>query len=140
METTGLADPTPIIFTFNAHPVVKANYKVDAVLTLVDAKHITQHLDEVKADGAVNEAVTQVAFADKILLNKTDLVTPAELKVVKQRILAINSFAELIECQARAAMRRNPAITGAAERELARARPRPPLTFRLPAPPLRPSS
>ena len=51
-----------------------AHYALDGVLTLVDAKHIGQHLDEKKPDGVVNEAISQVAYADRIILNKTDLV------------------------------------------------------------------
>lgn len=50
------------------------HYTLDGVLTLVDAKHIGQHLDEKKPDGVVNEAISQVAYADRIILNKTDLV------------------------------------------------------------------
>lgn len=53
---------------------VAAHYALDGVLTLVDAKHIGQHLDEKKPDGVVNEAISQVAYADRIILNKTDLV------------------------------------------------------------------
>ena len=71
------------------------------MLTLVDARHVVAHLDEVKPDGAVNEAVTQVAFADKILLNKTDLVSASELKEVRSRIKALNGAAEIIACQLR---------------------------------------
>ena len=53
---------------------VAHSYALDGVLTLVDAKHIGQHLDEQKPDGVVNEALSQVAYADRIILNKTDLV------------------------------------------------------------------
>ena len=66
-------------------------------MTLVDAKNVTQHLREVKADDAVNEAVQQVAFADRILLNKLDLVSDEELAEVKEEIDSINSSAKLIE-------------------------------------------
>jgi len=57
-----------------------------AVLTMVDAKHALQHLNEAKPEGVVNEAVQQVAFADRILLNKIDLVTPAEKAAVASAI------------------------------------------------------
>lgn len=63
-------------------------YKIDSILTLVDCKHVKEHLDEVKADDAVNEAVSQIAFADRVLLNKTDLVTPEQLEEVRQLRLA----------------------------------------------------
>ena len=59
-------------------------YKIDSILTLVDCKHVKEHLDEVKADDAVNEAVSQIAFADRVLLNKTDLVTPEQLEEVSE--------------------------------------------------------
>lgn len=66
---------------------------------VVDAMHIIQHLDEVKPDGVENESVEQVAFADRILLNKIDLVTPEYLAEVKARLRAINSDAQIIETQ-----------------------------------------
>lgn len=53
---------------------VAEHYSLDGVLTLVDAKHVGQHLDEEKEEGVVNEAIAQVAYADRIILNKTDLV------------------------------------------------------------------
>ena len=56
-----------------AQPVAE-HYSLDGVLTLVDAKHVMRHLDEVKPEGVVNEALAQVAYADRIILNKTDLV------------------------------------------------------------------
>merc|ERR1711920_1064605 len=62
----------------------------DGILTLVDAKHIIEHLDEEKPEGVENEAVEQIAFADRILLNKTDLVDETILAQVEKRIRAIN--------------------------------------------------
>lgn len=99
IETTGLADPAPVAFTFYINQEVQDFYKIDSILTLVDCKHVKEHLDEVKADDAVNEAVSQIAFADRVLLNKTDLVTPEELEEVKATVKSINGFAELIECR-----------------------------------------
>eukprot|EP00968_Pinguiococcus_pyrenoidosus_P004694 scaffold302_cov247-Pinguiococcus_pyrenoidosus.AAC.20 len=99
LETTGVADPAPIIFTLNMDPLIRENFRIDSVVCLVDAKHVRQHLDEVKPAGAVNEAQQQLAFADKVLLNKTDLVEPRALKAVKKRIREINRFAEVIETQ-----------------------------------------
>ena len=80
LETTGLADPTPVAMSFMKSAVVNMNFKLDAIVCLVDAKHIMQHLTEVKAENAVNEAVQQVAFSDKIIVNKKDLVSPEELE------------------------------------------------------------
>ena len=69
------------------------------IVTLVDAKHIEQHLDEEKPEGAENEAVEQVAFADRLLLNKVDLVSEADLGRVEARLRAINRFAPIQRCE-----------------------------------------
>jgi len=90
IETTGLADPAPVAQTFFADDFVQQNLCLDGILTLVDAKHITQHLEEEKPEGVENEAVEQIAFADRILLNKCDLVDEATLVDVEKRIRAIN--------------------------------------------------
>lgn len=99
IETTGLADPAPVAFTFMINPDIADNFRIDSILCLVDCKHIAQHLSEVKPDGAVNEAVQQVAFADRILINKIDLVSPEEREGVKDDIRSINSYAEILETQ-----------------------------------------
>merc|ERR1712023_463371 len=90
IETTGMADPAPVAQTFFVDDNVKAFARLDGIITLVDAKHIEQHLDEEKPEGAENEAVEQVAFADRLLLNKTDLVTEEELVRVEKRLKGIN--------------------------------------------------
>jgi G3E family GTPase len=93
IETTGLADPAPVAQTFFADDFVQQHMRLDGILTLVDAKHITQHLDEEKPEGVENEAVEQIAFADRILLNKCDLVdSEDEIKEVERRIRAINEM------------------------------------------------
>eukprot|EP01042_Synura_sphagnicola_P000257 gene257-266_t len=97
LETTGLADPAPILFTFTSNSMIEDHYYVDSVVCLVDVKHISIHLDEVKPDGDVNEAEHQIAFADRILLNKLDLASAEELEEVIDRIKSLNSFAELIK-------------------------------------------
>lgn len=97
LETTGLADPAPIIYTVQTNPKISEHYRIDSIVCLADCKHIIQHLDEVKPDGAVNEAQQQVAFADKILLNKIDLVSEEEKKIVIERLASLNKFAEVIE-------------------------------------------
>ena len=99
IETTGLADPAPVAQTFFVDEKIEKITSLDAIITVVDAKHIIQHLDEVKPEGVENESVEQVAFADKLLINKTDLVNAEELDQVKFRIRAINPSAEIIECQ-----------------------------------------
>lgn len=75
------------------------NYFIDSIVCLADCKHLGQHLDEKKPDGSANEALQQVAFADKILLNKVDLVTPGEKEAIKARLAKINKFAVTIETE-----------------------------------------
>merc|ERR1711988_2096398 len=91
IETTGLADPAPVAQTFFADDFVQQHMRLDGIITLVDAKHIIQHLEDEKPEGVENEAVEQIAFADRILLNKCDLVeNDSELVEVEKRIRAIN--------------------------------------------------
>ncbi|MEZ2227440.1 GTP-binding protein [Microcoleus sp.] len=88
IETTGLADPAPVIQTFFVDEDMRDKLLLDAVVTVVDAKHIWQHWDS-------DEAQEQIAFADVILLNKTDLVTPAELAELETRIRSMNAMAKI---------------------------------------------
>ncbi|MBI3517321.1 MAG: GTP-binding protein [Proteobacteria bacterium] len=89
IETTGLADPAPVAQTFFVDDDVKQRTKLDAIVTVVDAKHILDHL----GDG--HEVVEQIAFADIILLNKIDLADDAALAEVEARIRALNGFAQI---------------------------------------------
>ena len=73
IETTGLADPAPVAQTFFVDEDIARLCYLDAIITVVDSKHIIQHLDEVKPEGVENESVEQIAFADKILLNKVSI-------------------------------------------------------------------
>ena len=84
-------------FTFFINTEIADAYRIDSILCLADAKHIGIHLEEEKPDGAVNEAVQQVAFADRILLNKIDLVSDKELEDVVDTMRSINSVAEVIK-------------------------------------------
>merc|ERR1719310_2060346 len=99
IETTGMADPAPVAQTFFVDDAVQEFARLDGIVTLIDAKHIEQHLDEEKPEGAENEAVEQVAFADRMLLNKIDLVTEADLVRVEKRLRDINAFAPILRCQ-----------------------------------------
>jgi G3E family GTPase len=99
IETTGLADPAPVAQTFFMDDEIASQLRLDAIITLADAAHILEHLDEVKPDGVENEAVEQVAFADKIVLNKTDLVGVAQVGTVIRRLRAINALAEILPAQ-----------------------------------------
>jgi len=69
--------------------------KLDGVLTLVDAKHVERHLDEERPADTANESVEQIAFADRIILNKTDLVSNDDLERLERRIKSINSLASI---------------------------------------------
>lgn len=95
-ETTGLADPAPILKTFQ-QPEIASHFRVDGVVCLVDSLFLKDHINEERPEGTVNEAVQQVAFADKILLNKIDLVSKAELRALKDTVYSVNQFAEQIE-------------------------------------------
>ena len=96
IETTGLADPAPVIQTFFVDEDIKAMYKLDSVITVVDAKHIMDRLREEKPEGVENEYVEQIAFADKILRNKIDLVPDAkELDGIEAKIKKLNPAATI---------------------------------------------
>ena len=99
IETTGLADPAPVAQTFFVDERVSERYYLDGIVTVVDAKHIIQHLDEEKPEGVENESVEQLAFADRIMLNKIDLVDEDGLKEVEGRIKSINAFAPIHQTQ-----------------------------------------
>ncbi|MBW4431064.1 MAG: GTP-binding protein [Pelatocladus maniniholoensis HA4357-MV3] len=88
IETTGLADPAPVIQTFFMDEDVQNQTQLDAVVTVVDALHINQHWD-------ADEAQEQIAFADVILLNKSDLVTAEELEELEKRVRAMNAMAKI---------------------------------------------
>eukprot|EP00951_Prasinocladus_malaysianus_P049573 scaffold671204_cov46-Prasinocladus_malaysianus.AAC.1 len=73
--------------------------RLDGVLTIVDSKHVVRHLDAGDHDDAPNEALEQIAYADRIVLNKTDLVTPEELDELEGRIKSINAMATTLRTQ-----------------------------------------
>src|SRR6201997_1246725 len=89
VETTGLADPAPVAQTFFMDENVGRKTKLDAVVTVADAKWLNDRLKDAP------EAKNQIAFADVILINKTDLVTPDELSEVEARIRGINPYAKV---------------------------------------------
>ncbi|MCP3411831.1 GTP-binding protein [Bradyrhizobium sp. CCGB01] len=89
VETTGLADPAPVAQTFFVDEDVQKNARLDAVVTVADAKWLSDRLKDAP------EAKNQIAFADVIVLNKTDLVTKPELAEVEARIRGINPYAKL---------------------------------------------
>ena len=93
IETTGLADPGPVAQTFFTDDEMRAHFRIDGIVTVVDTKHILQHI------GDSPEAQKQIAFADVLILNKTDLVSPADLDKLEKRIHKMNSAAKIIRAQ-----------------------------------------
>ena len=89
IETTGLANPAPVAQTFFSDDEMRRNFRLDGIVTVVDAKHVSTHLD------ADDESVKQIAFADVILINKTDLVPAGALPALESRIRSINAVARI---------------------------------------------
>jgi G3E family GTPase len=90
VETTGMANPGPVAQTFFVDEDVQADFRLDGIVTLVDAKHLDLHL------GQQEEAHEQVAFADVIVVNKIDLVDPAALDDLEHRLRGINAMAKIV--------------------------------------------
>lgn len=95
----GLANPGPVAAALWTDEELEAGVSLDAVVTVVDAGHIGRQLAEPRPDGVINEAQLQIAYADLVLLNKTDLVDEAGAAKAEQSILAINSQVEIIRTQ-----------------------------------------
>ena len=93
IETTGLADPAPVAQTFFMDELLSEKFEVDSIITVVDSKHITRHLD------GHDEAQEQIAFADVIILNKTDLVSNDDLQSLERRLTNINAAAKRLHAQ-----------------------------------------
>lgn len=93
IETTGLADPAPVAQSFFMDELLSEKFEVDSIVTVVDSKHITRHLD------GHDEAQEQIAFADVIILNKTDLVSQDALNSLEQRLMKINPAANRLYAQ-----------------------------------------
>jgi G3E family GTPase len=91
IETTGLADPAPVAQTFFVDDEISRHYLLDAIVTMVDAKHAPAQLDE------HHEAQEQVGFADRILITKTDVVQPDEVAQLRQRLVKMNPRAKIGE-------------------------------------------
>ncbi|MCY8008588.1 GTP-binding protein [Bacillus haynesii] len=93
IETTGLADPAPVAQTFLMDELLSEIFEVDSIVTVVDSKHVTRHLDD------QDEAQEQIAFADVIILNKTDLVSNDDLISLEQRLVNINPAAKRLHAR-----------------------------------------
>lgn len=92
VETTGLADPGPVVQTFGL-PELAGKLRLDGIITVADAKHLEKELNDAP------EATAQIAFADVMMLNKVDLVSPDELQHVEARIRRINPLAKIYRTQ-----------------------------------------
>ncbi len=93
IETTGLADPAPVAQTFFVDDEISSQYLLDAVVTMVDAKHAPLQLDE------HHEAQEQVGFADRILVTKTDVAAPEDVAALRQRLVQMNPRAKIGEAR-----------------------------------------
>lgn len=96
VETSGLADPYPVAQSFFINDPIAAEVELDAIVTMVDAKHIAQHLEDLELDGVDNQAVDQIVCADRIVINKVDLVNDLEVADLSQKIRSLNATAELV--------------------------------------------
>lgn len=96
VETSGLADPTPVAATFFMDHEVARQVKLDGVVTLVDALHVESHLDDPELEGFGNQAVDQIVAADRVIINKTDLVDDATVQRVRQRVVRLNEGAAIL--------------------------------------------
>ena len=97
IETTGLADPSPVAQTFFFDDELRDRLELDAIVTLVDAKHLLLHLD---TDGTErDQVVDQIAFADRLVITKADLVGEAALAEVVRRVREVNSVAEIVRAE-----------------------------------------
>lgn len=94
-----MANPAPIISTFLMDPTLQKKIRMDGICTVVDAKHVGMHLDRKEETGDENEACAQVAYADRIVLNKTDLVSSSDLGSLSARIQGINKLAAMQSAQ-----------------------------------------
>jgi G3E family GTPase len=93
IETTGMADPGPVAQTFFVDDEMQSKLQLDGIVTVVDAKHVWEHID------SSDEVKEQIAFADVILLNKIDLVSPADVGRLEERIRSMNAAAKIYRTQ-----------------------------------------
>jgi len=99
VETSGLADPTPVATAFFADAEVASKVKLDGIVTLIDAVHIERHLDDPALAGRDNQAVDQIVAADRVVLNKIDLAGEPQLARVEGRVRALNQGARILRSQ-----------------------------------------
>jgi G3E family GTPase len=96
VETSGLADPNPVAATFFIDDDIARQVNLDGIVTLIDAKHIDTHLDDPNLDGIDNQAVDQIMAADRIIINKIDLVDDDTITSLETRMRGLNATASII--------------------------------------------
>ncbi|EPA92655.1 GTP-binding protein [Pseudomonas umsongensis] len=96
IETSGLADPYPVAQSFFINDPIADEVELDAIVTMVDARHIAQHLEDLQLDGVDNQAVDQIVCADRIVINKVDLVSEDEVASLSGKIRGLNATADLM--------------------------------------------
>ncbi|KAJ2961846.1 hypothetical protein NQZ79_g2964 [Umbelopsis isabellina] len=98
-SVNGLADPGPIASMFWLDDQLGSDIFLDGIVTLVDAKYIAEHIKDQKEDGAINEATKQIAIADRIIINKKDLLSESEMDALQDTISGINSAATIVKTE-----------------------------------------
>ncbi|RUP49066.1 CobW/HypB/UreG, nucleotide-binding domain-containing protein [Jimgerdemannia flammicorona] len=99
LETTGLADPGPIASIFWMDDELGSEIYLDGIVTLVDAKYVEKHIGEKAENGSINDAVKQIAIADRIIINKTDLVDEGTLTQLESDLRFVNAAAQIVRTQ-----------------------------------------
>ncbi|KAF9929292.1 COBW domain-containing protein 1 [Linnemannia zychae] len=99
LETTGLADPGPIASIFWMDDDLGSDIYLDGIVTLVDSRNVRKELEVKKDDGSLNETAKQIAMADRIILNKTDLITSQEADELEKDCRAMNGVAQIVRTQ-----------------------------------------
>ncbi|KAF9163560.1 COBW domain-containing protein 1 [Actinomortierella ambigua] len=99
LETTGLADPAPIAEMFWLDDAIGSDIYLDGIVTLVDTRNVRKELAVEKKDGSLNETAKQIAMADRLILNKTDLVSTDEIEALEAEIRAMNGVAQIVRTQ-----------------------------------------
>ncbi|KAG2221037.1 hypothetical protein INT45_009286 [Circinella minor] len=99
LETSGLADPGPIASMFWLDDGLGSDLYLDGIVTLVDAKHIREYMKEKKEDTLINEALKQIAIADRIVINKKDLLNDTELQQLQNDIRDVNALADILQTE-----------------------------------------
>lgn len=96
VEASGLADPKPVAATFFMDSDIARQVSLDGIVTMIDAKHVGKHLNDPRLDGIGNQAIDQIVAADRIVINKIDLVAGNELDALETRMRSLNTTAEIV--------------------------------------------